>query len=84
MSHCKPEDQEMSTPLVNLIVVQHLDPSIYHKVMDGYDMGLLYWYSKNLEAIESDLVLIDQIRVLTNTQKSMASVAIRSLTDCRW
>ena len=44
--------------LVNIILVQHLDPSIYQKVLDGYKVELLDWSSNKLEAIDMDLDLI--------------------------
>ena len=64
------------TPLVNLISVHNLDPSRYHKVMDGCGVGSLYCSKKELNKIETDLTLIDQCRVLVNLPPPLSAVYI--------
>ena len=39
--------------LVNLIVVQQLDPGRYQEVLDGYDIVSFDWSSNDLDAIET-------------------------------
>ena len=67
------------TFLANLITVQHIDPRRYQKILDFYKVYYLYWYSKDLDAIEKHLALIDQLWGLTKTPTTMASVAFRSV-----
>ena len=69
---CKLGGQKLPPPLINLIAVQHLDPSRYQEVMDGYKVGSIDWSSKNLEAIEMDLNLIDHCRRLVNHRNQQA------------
>ena len=71
----------MSTPLVNIISVQHLDPRSYPKVLDGYEMGSLDFSSNDLDVIYTDLALIDQRRRLTKTPPTMASAAVIFISD---
>ena len=59
--------QDFPTPLVNQISVQHLDPTRYQKVLEGYDVGYLDWYSKYLDAIDTELNLIDHHRGFVKT-----------------
>ena len=44
--------KDFSTTLINMITVQHLDTSLYQKVMDGYKVGSINFFSKDLEAID--------------------------------
>ena len=61
---CKSGGQDYLIPLLNHIVVQNLDPSRYQKILDGYEVGSLDWYTKDLISIEKDLTLIYQHRGL--------------------
>ena len=45
-----------------MISVQHLETYRYQKVLDVYEVGYIDWSSKDLDAIETYLVLIDQLR----------------------
>ena len=64
--------QEFSIPLVNLIAVHQLDLSWYQKVLVGYEFGSLGWFSKDLDDIETELVLIDQLRGYSNPRRWLA------------
>ena len=75
--------QELSTLIVNIIVVQHLETRRQQKVMYGYDVGSLDWYYKGLDAINTELDMIDQRLGLTTTPTAMAIVDIISVADCR-
>ena len=57
-SHAASQGVRNFSALVNLIVVQHLDPRRYQKVLDGYEMGYLYWSSKYLETLDTELAMI--------------------------
>ena len=81
---CKSVGQEFSTPLVNIIAVQYLDPGRYQKVLDDYEVVSLDWSSNDLDAIETELALIYQRRELTKTPTATASAAISSVSDRRW
>ena len=49
-------------PPINIIDVQHLEPSRYKKVMDGYKVDSIDWSSKYLGPIYMERMLIDQRR----------------------
>ena len=40
--------QDFSTPLMNLISIQYLDPTCHQRFLDGYEFGSLDWSSKYL------------------------------------
>ena len=52
--------KELSTPLFNLIELQHLDPGRHQKVLDRYEVVYLGWSEKDLDNINTDLTLINQ------------------------
>ena len=61
---------------MNRIVVQYLYPDRYQKLLVGYMVSLLGWYSKNYESIVMDLVLIYKRRGFVKTSPATVSVAV--------
>ena len=52
--------QNFLIPLINKIDVHHLDPSLYQNFLDGYEVGSIYCYTKDLDETETELTIIDQ------------------------
>ena len=82
-SHAASKGDRNFSALLNIIVVQHLDPGRYQKVLDGYNTGSLYWFSKYLDALDTELALIDHLRRLTNTLPVISRESTRSVSKRR-
>ena len=79
----KSRGQDFWLALVNIIVVQHLEPRRYHNVLDGYEVGSLYWYSKYLETVDTELALIEHLCRLTNNPPAMSITSVSSVYNRR-
>ena len=67
---------------MNLIVFRHLEPYCYQKLMDGYEVVSLDCSSKDLDAINMYIILIDQRRVPVKSSSPIGA-AISSISDRR-
>ena len=70
--------------LVNINAVQHLEPGRYQKILYRYDLDSLYWSSKDLGTIYTELALIYQHQGLVNIPPVTARMDIISVSGCRW
>ena len=71
-------------PLKNIIVVQHIDPDRYQKLLDGYNVGFLDCFFKELDAIDTGLYLIDQSRGRIKIPSVTYSMDVSSVNNCGW
>ena len=76
------ENKTYQLTFVSLIAVHHLDPSCYQKVLDGCKVGYLDWYPKELEKIETELILIYHhrglVKLMAPSGATVISVSKRS------
>ena len=56
---------------------------MFQKVLDGYCVGFLDWSSNDMYAMDTELALIYQRKVITKTPPAMASAAVISVSDHR-
>ena len=59
--------------------IQHLDTSLYQKFLYGYNRVSIDWSSKELNAIETYLTLIDQCRGIVKSSVPIGA-AVRSVS----
>ena len=83
ISKCKLGGQDFSTPMVNIIAVQHLDPVRHQQVLFGYKFVPLDLSYKYLDALETYLALIEQNQGLTNITPATVDLEIVSVSNHR-